>query len=96
MHSLTIPRAVCVLAGGSVVQNGDEMVFDVEATAGSDSFGIVQSPFMIEKAKTTKFTMRMALSGDELSYEEISFLDIYGRSVEHPDSSVLQRVIYDD
>ena len=96
MHSLTIPRAVCLLAGGSVVTNGEETVFEVEATAGSDTFGIVQSPFMVEKAKTTRFTMALKVSGDELSYQETTFLDIYGRSVEHPDGCVLQRLVYDD
>ncbi len=96
MHSLTIPRAVCLLAGGSVTQEGGEITFDVEAVAGSDSFGVIQSPFMLEKAKTTRFTMKMSVSGDQLSYEEITYLDIYGRSTEHVDGCVLQRVLYDD
>ena len=69
---------MCVLAGGRLQQDGDTTVFAVEATAGSDDFGIVQSPFMLEKAKTTAFSMTMMVSGDELSYEETTFLDIYG------------------
>ena len=95
VHSLSIPRAVCVLAGGKVQQNGDETVFEVEATAGSDTFGVVQSPFMLEKAKTTAFKMTLKISGDEMSYQETTFLDIYDRQFEHTDGCVLQRVVYD-
>ncbi|WP_238946914.1 heme-binding beta-barrel domain-containing protein [Seongchinamella unica] len=95
VHSLSIPRAVAVLAGGTMNQNGKETVFQVEATAGSHTFGILQSPFMLEKAKTTGFSMRLRIEGDELSYEETTSLDIYGRSVEHTDACKLQRVIYD-
>lgn len=95
VHSLSIPRAVCVLAGGELKQNGDETVFDVKAIAGNDSFGIVQSPFMLEKAKTTAFHMVLKISGDTLSYEETTSLDIYGRQFEHTDGCELTRVLYD-
>ena len=95
VHSLSIPRAVAVLAGGTMQQSGDETVFEVAATAGSETFGIVQSPFMLEKAKTTAFSMRLSIQGDELSYEETTSLDIYGRQFEHTDACKLQRVIYD-
>ena len=95
MHSLTIPRGVCLLAGGSAAQDGDETVFNVEAKAGSDSFGITQSPFMLQKARTEAFAMRLKVSGDQLSYQETTSLDIYGRKFEHIDSSSLIRVVYD-
>ena len=95
VHTLSIPRAVAVMAGGTLQQNGEETIFEVEATAGSDSFGIVQSPFMLEKAKTTAFKMRLSISGDEMSYEETTSLDIYGRQFEHTDGNTLQRVVYD-
>ena len=95
VHSLSIPRAVAVLAGGTLQQHGDQTVFEVAATTGSESFGIVQSPFMLEKARTTAFKMRLSIEGDELRYEETTSLDIYGRPFEHTDGSTLQRVIYD-
>lgn len=100
MHSLTIPRGLCVLAGGKVSQNQisqaqDETVFEVKATAGSDTFGIIQSPFMAEKARTNTFEMRLSIKGDELSYEEKMSLFIYGKDFEHIDMSSLRRVIYD-
>ncbi len=95
VHSLSIPRAVCVLAGGRLQRNGGETIFSVEATAGSDSFGVVQSPFMLDKAKTTAFSMTLKIAGDEMSYEETTSLEIYGRAFAHTDGCVLQRVLYD-
>lgn len=95
MHSLTIPRAVCVLAGGQIEQKDGECVFDVEATAGSETFGIVQSPFMLEKARTKAFRMRLSVKGNELHYKEITSLHIYGKDFEHEDECRLQRVMYD-
>jgi len=95
MHSLTIPRGVCVLAGGQLEESDGESVFQVEARAGSDTFGIVQSPFMFEKAKTNAFEMRMTVRGDELNYRELTSLHIYGKDFEHVDHSTLCRVCYD-
>lgn len=95
MHSLTIPRGVCLLAGGVFKDNPQESIFEVEATAGSDTYGIVQSPFMLEKAKTNAFQMKMSVKGDELNYREVTSLYIYGKEFEHVDSSTLQRVTYE-
>ena len=95
MHSLTIPRGVCLLAGGSVTQHGGETVFEVSADAESKTFGIVQSPFMLEKATTKSFTMIMSLKGDHLTYRESTMLHIYGKDFDHVDKSELQRVVYE-
>ncbi len=94
-HSLSIPRAVSLLAGGTLKEQDGATVFAVKAEAGSETFGIAQSPFMLEKARTTAFEMEMTVTGDELSYTEVTYLDIYGRKFEHKDRAKLQRVIYD-
>jgi hypothetical protein len=95
MHSLTIPRGVCVLAGGSVEVEGSKSSFEVKAKQSSDTFGILQSPFMLEKAKTTAFEMKLVVKGNALNYKEIISLIIYGKKFEHIDENVLQRVTYD-
>lgn len=95
MHSLTIPRGVCLLAGGEYKESDGASIFDVEARAGSDDYGIVQSPFMLEKAVTKAFTMNMRVMGDELTYREVTSLHIYGEDFDHIDSSTLRRVIYE-
>jgi len=95
MHSLTIPRGLCVLAGGKATKNNEETVFEVSATAGSSTFGIIQSPFMAEKAKTKAFEMKLTVNADEMHYKEIMSLHIYGKDFEHTDQSDLKRVVYE-
>jgi len=53
MHSLTIPRAVCVLAGGKCGESwkqGSEVTLEVEAHVDDADWGIIQSPFMRDNA----------------------------------------------
>ena len=95
MHSLTIPRGVCLLAGGEINKKDDEYHFNVKASAGSDTFGISQSPFMLDKAKTKAFEMNLRVKGDQMSYEETTSLHIYGKDFEHIDTSSLTRSKYD-
>ena len=95
MHSLTIPRGVCLLAGGSVISKEGVTTFDVKAELGSDTFCIAQSPFMLEKAKTKAFHMTLSIQGHEMSYKETTFLNIYGRDFDHVDKSTLQKIVYD-
>ncbi|RRJ83481.1 DUF1794 domain-containing protein [Aestuariirhabdus litorea] len=88
MQSFSIPRGVAVLAGGQLSDGG---VLQVRAAAGDQQWGIVQSPFMQQKAKTLAFDRRLWLEGDELVYEQTTLLDIYGERFEHSDSNRLRR-----
>ncbi|MBV1909478.1 MAG: FABP family protein [Kangiellaceae bacterium] len=96
MHSLTIPRGVCILAGGTIKKNQEGTHFEVKASVDSDDFGILQSPFMKDKAKTKSFAMTLSINADELSYQQTMSLDIYGKQFEHVDKSKLRKVTYDD
>ena len=93
MHSLTIPRAVCVLAGGKAVDKAGSgpVVLEVKASLGDKDWEIIQSPFMREKARTTGFTHKITVEGGRLSYSETTMLEIYGRSFEHTDQNTLTR-----
>ena len=92
MHSLTIPRGLALLAGGKATTNEDaEVVFEVEAISGDADWGIVQSPFMRDNAHTKRFTHRIEVKGDSMSYKETIYLDIYGRSYDHIDTNQLTR-----
>ncbi len=95
MHSLSIPRAVCLLAGGEYKEDGGLSIFNVEAKAGSQTYGILQSPFMLEKATTKAFKMRLTVKNNVLEYHEVTSLHIYGKDFEHTDESTLTRVIYE-
>ena len=92
MHSLAIPRAVILLAGGTARAGSDgAMVLEVSAAIDDPDWSIVQSPFMNAKAKTTAFTQQVTLRDDQLTYTETTSLTIYGRAFEHTDSNTLQR-----
>ncbi len=91
MHSLAIPRAVCVLAGGKAVRDGDSTKLEVAAAADSADWGIVQSPFMRDNARTVEFRHSIEVSRDRLSYRETTVLDIYGKTFDHTDENELTR-----
>ena len=77
MQSLTIPRAVCVLAGGEhagAADQGGSVNLRVGATLDGEDWSIVQSPFMREKARTVEFSHELTFAGDRLSYSETTIL----------------------
>ena len=92
VETFTIPRAVAVVAAGKLAAPADlsqELVFDVAAQETT----IAQAAFMFKQAKTTAFTHRMTVQGDEMSYTESTILDIYDkRDYDHKDVNTLQRV----
>jgi hypothetical protein len=95
MHSLTIPRGVCVLAGGAFsgpVEPGQRVQISVSAAIDNPDWGIIQSPFMRDNAKTLAFDHRLVIEGDTLTYHESTLLDIYGRRFDHTDGNTLNRV----
>ena len=94
MFSLSIPRAVTLLAAGKfdlASINGDSALLRVESEEGSD-WGVVQSPFMRDNASTKAYKMALKVDGDKMSYSQTTLLDIYGREFDHTDKSSLVRV----
>jgi hypothetical protein len=91
-HSLTIPRAMCALAGGTAKIEGSTTTIEVQAKLGDADWGIVQSPFMRDNASTKAFRMSLTVEGNNLKYREITTLDIYGKTFAHSDENSLTRV----
>lgn len=92
MHSLVIPRAVCVLAGGRYTGKKDaegRTIIEVAAKITGDSWKIIQSPFMQENASTTEFRQKVVVGSGKLSYSETTMVDIYGKMFEHTDQNEL-------
>lgn len=95
MQSLTIPRGVALLAGG---KDGESTVsrentrLEVRAEFGDKDWGIVQSPFMRDNAKTIEFHHRITVSADHLEYDETTVLEIYDKTFYHKDSNELKRI----
>ncbi len=94
MHSLNIPRAVSLLAGGE--HNGKEnvdggIVLEVSAGLNDKNWQIIQSPFMEKNARTTAFHHKITINNDRLAYSETTILEIYGKEFEHTDKNELVR-----
>ncbi len=89
MHSLTIPRAVCILAGGNYTKEDNTIVIEVAASINDDNWQIIQSPFMQKNARTTDFSHKITVSNGKLSYLETTIVEIYGKTFEHTDQNEL-------
>jgi len=93
MHSLLIPRAVGLIAGG--IYGGEKdadgrTILKVKAKLGDENWGIVQSPFMRDKASTQSFEHEVIVGDGKLSYAETTMFDIYGKTFEHTDKNELE------
>ena len=92
MHSLVIPRAVCVLAGGKYTGAKDaeaRVVIEIAAACDDDQWKIIESPFMRDNASTKSFSQRIAVGNGRLSFSETTMVDIYGEMFEHTDENQL-------
>ncbi|MBT3917518.1 MAG: FABP family protein [Rhodospirillaceae bacterium] len=93
MHSLHIPRAVGLIAGGTY--NGEKdadgrIILKVMAKLGDKNWGIIQSPFMRDKASTQSFEHEIIIGNGKLTYTETTMVDIYGKVFEHTDQNELE------
>jgi hypothetical protein len=91
LYSLSIPRAVSVLAKGKGTANGAKMEYDVKAEASDKNYGIIESAFMTGKASTRSFSMQVVVEGDAFRYKMNTGLHIYGRDFDHTDENSLTR-----
>ena len=91
-NTFTIPRRVAVVAGGDVIdESADSLTLRVKATDDDAGWSISQAPFMRDKARSKSYSQTLTISGDQLSYEQTTVLDIYGSNFDHTDKSVLAR-----
>ena len=91
VQSLLIPRAVGLLAAGRWSARPGPVVLEVASAADDAGWGIVQSPFMRDNARTVGFRHRIAVDGATLTYEQTTIVEIYGKRCEHTDTNVLAR-----
>jgi hypothetical protein len=94
MHSLTIPRGVCVLAGGEYSGETDadgRAVIEVSANVDDERWKIIEAPFMRDNASTRSYWQQIIIGRSTLSYRQTIMVDIYGKLFEHTDQNILQR-----
>lgn len=90
-RTLTIPRGVCLVAGGSAARENGEFVITVHAAKSDANWPIVEAPFMRDNASTVSFDHTLRISPDTLRYEELTVVDIYGKRFDHTDANTLTR-----
>ena len=88
MHSLAIPRGVVVLAGGKATKGDTTLNVD---TTSDERWGVTQSPFMTDNAKTESYSQKVTVDGDTLRYMQTMVLSIYGKTFDHTDASTLKK-----
>lgn len=94
MQSLVIPRGVALLAGGvceAPSSSDSEVVINVIAKLDDPDWGIIQSPFMRDNARTLEFSHNIVINNDKLTYSERTLVDIYHSQFEHTDGNALAR-----
>lgn len=90
--AFAIPRGVSVVAQGSIQKNENEIIISVSANLDAANPGIVQSSFMNKNAKTTHFKRELKISGNTLSYSQVTTVEIYNKTFSHEDTNELIRV----
>jgi len=91
--TLAIPRGQVLLAGGPAEPDATE--FEVTASVGSETYGILSNPFLDRAFRTLSYRMHVTMHADGTwSYEEEGILDIPGRDepFHHVDRNTLSRV----
>ncbi len=93
MQSLTIPRGVCLLAGGvfEAAEPPTSITLQVRAATDDADWSIVQSPFMQEKARTIAFSHEVSVFEEMMTYRETTVVEIYGKRFDHTDANTLLR-----
>jgi hypothetical protein len=91
--SLAIPRAQVALAAGHAEPDATE--FEVRATRGTETYGILSNPFLDQAFQTVSFRMTITVRDDgSWSYEQHTEMRIPDREglVDHVDRNTLTRV----
>jgi hypothetical protein len=91
MRCFMVPRGTTLLAGGTA-SSGDSS-FSLEASVGSEIYGILSSHYLTAKARTTKYTCKVSVTGDSFSYDSsTTYVHATGGVIEHTDRNTLRRV----
>jgi hypothetical protein len=93
IHTLTIPRAQVVMAGGKAKADAKE--FELLAKLDDENFGIRSAPFLDYAFKTVEFRIKVSINADGTwSYEEDTVLMIRGKTepFHHTDRNTLSKI----
>lgn len=94
MKSFIVPRGISVNAGGTVEKG--ENSFKVEATLGSETYGICSNKFLDVEFKTVRYDLEIEqIDKDTFSYDEDTQIKIKGQSevFHHTEKNIMKRVL---
>ncbi|MGH9019420.1 MAG: FABP family protein [Acidimicrobiales bacterium] len=92
MRCVVLSHGQCTIAGGTVA--ADATTFRLEATLGSNTYGILSNPALDRAAHTTRFDLSVSLEGDTLSYDQTTVIEhlAWPTVLLHTDRNTLTRV----
>jgi hypothetical protein len=92
MRCFMVPRGVVMIAGGTA--SADSNTLTMTAQAGADDYGLLQNRYLLGRAKTTAFEVRITTSGDSWTYAETTVLEMteLDAPLSHTDSNTLKKV----
>jgi hypothetical protein len=92
MRCFMVPRGTTLLAGGNA--KATDTAFSLEASLGSEVYGILSSHYLTAKARTTKYTCKVSLATDSFSYDSCTtYVHATGGEIAHTDRNTLRRVL---
>jgi hypothetical protein len=95
MRCFLIPRASALIAGATVDANATS--FKLEATLGSNTYGILSNRYLDAIAKTTRFDVSITIDADTFSYDETTVVEHqkHPTIIMHTDRNTLTRVSWE-
>jgi len=95
MRCFMVPRASTLIAGGTV--EPDATTFRLEATCGSNVYGILSNRYLDDVAKSVRFDVTITIIGDEFTYDETTEVEHKRTNgvIMHTDRNTLHRVSWD-
>ena len=93
MKGVVTPTGVTLLAGGALfvitIMDVFQLLFVLNATAGSDTYGISQPPYLKKSVPVTKFVWTGFIAGSTFNYSEVMTFSIDVKSIEHTNKNEL-------
>jgi hypothetical protein len=91
LRCFMVPRGVTLLAGGTTTATAK--TFSLEATVGSETYGILSNQYLAAKARTTNYTCTVVVEQDTFRYESVTtYVHTAGGVIGHTDRNTLRRV----
>mgnify|MGYP006431388023 CR=1 FL=1 len=90
LKSTAIPRGVVALMEGEWLKDDNAQSIQLKLLS-PEHESVVQPTWMKENAKTVSMTQSWSLDSQGLAYDQLTVLDIYGKTFEHTDSNKLTK-----